>query len=356
MTGLRKIAAYCQDPLLQEQKQDEVREQCLRAWNVPLDIRKVPTPVNREAYFKQLVRDWHTDRDFVNAKPTELTKETVGRVFGEHQDHWYFVPLEHAHDNPHNVRAFFMSRGKRDVTMLQNGAWVELRNVIVEMAPHTLVYAEVVRELRGEHMRQNSSYALHIIDGLVLGDVDIRQLPLAERVQRCRLFAEAHHKDPRYSGQGQAVAPLRCKQLHPFKELGRFFANMDDVHLKNNQVRKGYRLRNTEGRFFVPRALLFVYDLVRHVTLHFSKTSQTHYYSDSQQRRSFFLHEMKDPNAIKASFRAVFTNRYLWRWEALDQVAEPHFDEQGQDLNRRSNESLVYRADLEMICRKNQYC
>lgn len=235
VTGLRKIAAYCQDTLLQEEKQDDVREKCLRAWNVPNDIRKVPALINRDAYFKQLVRDWHTDRDFVNAKPVELTKETLSRVFGEHQDHWYFIPLEFSHDNPNNVRAFFMSRGKRDVSMLQNGSWVELRNVIVEMAPHSLIYAEVVKELRGEHMRQNISYALHIIDGLVLGDVDIRHLPLTERINRCRLFAEAHHKNPRYNTNIQ-VAPIRCKQLHPFNELGRFFANMDDVHLKSNQV------------------------------------------------------------------------------------------------------------------------
>lgn len=121
------------------------------------------------------------------------------------------------------------------------------------------------------------------------------------------------------------------------------------------QVRKGYRLRNTDGRFFVPRALLFVYDLVKHVQLHFSKTSQKNYYSDAIQRRSFFLHELADPNMIKASFRAVFTNRYLWKWEAVDQVAEPHFDDEGRDLNRRNDDKLVYRADLEMICRKNKY-
>lgn len=353
ITGLRKIAAYCQDALLQEDKQEEVREQCLRAWNIPNDIRKVPPVINRDAYFKHLLRDWHGDREFVNAKPTELTKENLARTFGDFQEHWYFIPLEFAHDNPNNVRTFFMSRGKRDVTMWQNGQWVELRNVIVEMAPHTLIYGEVVKELRGEHMRQNISYALHIIDGLVLGDQDIRHLPLQERLSRCRLFAEAHHKSPRYNTL--QVAPLRCKQLHPFKDLSMFFNNMDNVHLKNSQVRKGYRIRNSEGKFFVPRALLFVYDLVKHVTLHFSKTKQTHYYSDAIQKHSFFLQDLEKPNAIKASFRAVFTNRFLWKWEALDQVAEPHFDAEGKDLNHRNDEKMVYRADLELICRKNKY-
>lgn len=354
INGLRKIAAYCQDLTLMEDKQDDVRTQCLRAWKVPNDIRKVSPIINRDVYFKQLLRDWYSDRDFVNSKPTDLTKENLGRVFGDHQEHWYFIPLEYSHDNPNNVRTFFMSRGKRDVTMLVNGQWVELRNVIVEMAPHSLVYGEVVKELRGEHMRQNTSYALHIIDGLILGDVDIRQLPLMERNQRCRLFADAHNKNPKYNSNVQ-VAPIRCKQLHHFKDLNMFFNNMDDVHLKNNQVRKGYRLRNTEGLFFVPRALLFVYDLVKHITLHFSRSSQKNYYSDALQKHSFFLEELKDPNLIKASFRAVFSNRYLWKWEAVDQVAEPHFDQEGRDLNRRNDDSLVYRADLEQICRKHKY-
>lgn len=303
-----------------------------------------------------MVREWYTEREFVNSKPTELTKENLPSVFGEHQDHWFFIPLEFSHDNPNNVRTFFMSRGKRDVTMLVNDQWVELRNIIVEMSPQTLVYGEVVKELRGEHMRQNISYALHIIDGLVLGGEDIRKLPLIERNKKCRLFAEAHQKNPQFHLNNLQVTPIRCKQLHPFRELSLFFDNMDDVHLKNNQVRKGYRLRNTDGKFFVPRALLFVYDLVKHVSMHFSKSSQKYYYSDALQRKSFFLTDLKEPNLIKASFRAVFMNRHLWKWEAVDQVAEPHFADDGRDLNSRNDGTLVYRADLEMINRKNKYC
>lgn len=49
------------------------------------------------------------------------------------------------------------------------------------MARDSLVYAELVQELRGEGRSQKRSYALHIIDAVCLGGIDVSQLHLKER-------------------------------------------------------------------------------------------------------------------------------------------------------------------------------
>ena len=52
----------------------------------------------------------------------------------------------------------------------------------IELARDTLVYAELVQELQGEGRSQKRSYALHIIDAMYLGGIDVSQLHLKERL------------------------------------------------------------------------------------------------------------------------------------------------------------------------------
>lgn len=52
----------------------------------------------------------------------------------------------------------------------------------MELVRDTLLYGELVQELRGEGRSQKRSTALHIIDAIVLGGVDVSQLHLKERL------------------------------------------------------------------------------------------------------------------------------------------------------------------------------
>lgn len=42
VTGLRKIAAFCKDSNLREDRQAEIRDRCLKFWKVPDAVRKIP--------------------------------------------------------------------------------------------------------------------------------------------------------------------------------------------------------------------------------------------------------------------------------------------------------------------------
>lgn len=51
----------------------------------------------------------------------------------------------------------------------------------VELVRDTLVFGELVLEMRGEARSQKRSHAFHIIDAIVLGGVDVSELNIQER-------------------------------------------------------------------------------------------------------------------------------------------------------------------------------
>ena len=59
--------------------------------------------------------------------------------------------------------------------------WLKLTEN-VELVRDTLIYGELIQELRGEGRSQKRSSALHIVDAVILGGVDVSKLHLKERL------------------------------------------------------------------------------------------------------------------------------------------------------------------------------
>ena len=51
----------------------------------------------------------------------------------------------------------------------------------IELARDTLIYGELVSELKGEGRSQKRSHALHIIDAIYLGGIDVSHFHLKDR-------------------------------------------------------------------------------------------------------------------------------------------------------------------------------
>jgi hypothetical protein len=76
------------------------------------------------------------------------------------------------------------------------GSWKVISNV--ELADHTLVYGDIVDEITQlDDGKQCTVTAFHIIDGVILGNKDIRALPYNERMDMCTKFARAMDKTAR---------------------------------------------------------------------------------------------------------------------------------------------------------------
>lgn len=357
IAGLLKIAAYSKDSTLRETRQPEIRRECLRLWRLPEKNRKAPERKSSDKLLAEILDGWQTQREFLTDAGKQLDADSrLADCFREIGD-WYFVAVDTVEPSVRQFRTMVMSKGGRDVLMLTpNGSWVALPELHVELAPNTLVYAEVVRELAGEGRSQTCTHALHIIDAIRLGGIDVRAKPLRERLRMCEKFALALNKpvvmlptgsSDLHGGGGHpavTLAPIRCKKLFAMRDFADFFDRLSHYRLKDGNRRYGMQLRNVGGgggaptRFFVPRGLLFFNEMKSYVQRSFSRTQQKMYYIDPFRKMTFFEDQIREPGWIYASFKMTYTGRQLWAWQQADQVAEV--------LEMERTEKLLYRVDM----------
>ena len=84
-------------------------------------------------------------------------------------------------DDERKNATFYMSMGRSNVYRYLKYGWVEVSDINIELPSNTLVYAEVVHEMKREFRHQQKVLALHIIDAFILGGEDVSQKYLRER-------------------------------------------------------------------------------------------------------------------------------------------------------------------------------
>lgn len=344
--GLVKIAAFYKDTNLYEDKQVEIRKECLSLWKVPEDMRRNPTAnESYETLCKNLLGSWDKEFEFLKHREKLLHyKNSLPSHFLDVHD-WHFVAVDSSEDCDKSIRTIFLSRGGRDVVMYnpKNDSWNDCP-ISFELCPNTLLLGEIVTEFQGEGQSQIKSYAFHIIDGIVLGGIDIRSINITKRLEMCQRFAESLNKPCKTiktNDRDERTIPIRCKQLFNFSEFERFFGRLSFRRLKDNRVRLGYELRNKigPGQFFVPRGLLFLKSTKQHLQKIFSKTHKHYYYYDHITKNVFYPDSISNPDRIFASFKSTFLSRKLWEWEMRDQVTENY-------TNPCPEEKEIYRLDF----------
>jgi len=106
--------------------------------------------------------------------------------------------------------------GNEKVLRFTGGQWKSLSVDHVELADHTLVYADIVDEITHLDGKQLIVTAFHIIDGILLGNKDIRSLPYNERIEMCTKFAKSMDKTARDDLiHIRAKRPLDITRLEP---------------------------------------------------------------------------------------------------------------------------------------------
>lgn len=348
--ALMKIAHYCKDSKLREARQEEFKTESLKIWQIPNQMRKAPVKQPLEYVFQTVMAGWYRERELLDSVDRVILNSPPLHHTFRDPDDWLFVPIDVVQNAGKTIRTFFMSRGNSDVYKYsEQKTWAPLTEIFVEMPPNTLIYGEIAKELNGEGGAQTMVHALHIIDGVMLGGVDIRSYRLSKRNQLCRTFADALNKPQRKIGnseqQCQLSAAVRCKRLYNLMQLREFFGKLEARRLKNNQVRLGLRIHDPlcTNRFYVPRGLLVFKNTKITLVKVFDRDNQDYTYTDyvnPKAPRLFKLKDLADRNVIYGSFRSTFGHRKLWKWDVPNQVAET-FDE----ITREKD--LLYRTDFE---------
>ncbi|XP_038104568.1 cap-specific mRNA (nucleoside-2'-O-)-methyltransferase 1 [Culex quinquefasciatus] len=341
VVGLRKIAAYTENTNLVESRQAKIRSDCLTIWKLPDVLRRHPPPAKPDEYARQILGDWQQQFLSSEGYPLQPKEDLFSSIHG-----WQFVPVAVTEHVDKTIRTCFLGRGGKDVFYFDKNFWNRLQDAHLELPPKTLVYGEVVKELQGEGRSQVAIHAFHIIDGLMLGGVDIRRLPLAERLRMCEKFAKAINKPPKPDSSGTRTMPVRSKRCFELYGMEDFFERMDTYQLKDGARRKGYKVRNTNepDRFYVPRGLLFLSEVRNDYLKQFSKTHNKFYYYHKARKASFFPDQMKCVEETIASFRNCLENRVLWTWADVRQVLSEQ-----ESARVVKDPQLVYRTDLEQF-------
>ncbi|XP_053950951.1 cap-specific mRNA (nucleoside-2'-O-)-methyltransferase 1 [Anastrepha ludens] len=341
IVGLRKIAVYCRNIQLRETKQSEIRKRCLELWGLPDKLRQAPESKSSEKLLEEILGDWN-DKLLFNFTPTELCtavqlQNNINSIYD-----WYFVPIGRGETNI-NACCMFLCKSKGCLLRYTDSKKWEPVEYIFEVSPRSIFYGEIVYEYTGEGRTQTRVCALHIIDAIMIGGIDIRRLKLSERSRLCQKYALSLNKPYKEGNSG----PIRSKCLYKLKEFPNFFNNMSSHVLKDNSTRLGLSL-SSENKFFVPGGILLLCEICHNFFSTISNSTQKLYYFDKQTKTSYYKDGMpiEIQNALYASFRNTFQRRLLWKWTNLMQVEEK---------SKHREKNLLYREDFTtFICNKEK--
>uniref|UniRef100_A0A1E1W069 Uncharacterized protein n=1 Tax=Pectinophora gossypiella TaxID=13191 RepID=A0A1E1W069_PECGO len=224
--------------------------------------------------------------------------------------------------------------GGKQVYQLEGIRWKNVVDLHVTLPAKTLLYGEVVKEFRGEGSKQVYSKALHVIDAMVLGGIDISHLPLTERINQCALFCTALEKP----FDAQAL-PIRSKRLFNMECFSMAINNLEYRAMK--RVKRAVTIktpnRNQDDMFYVVGSLLFIKEIKEPWVAQMSKSSGHKYYfciEKKKPRSEYYI-----PEEARLDMISAFTSRVMWPWEPS---ASAIFDGQPHEgLSRADMENYI---------------
>ncbi|CAB3366609.1 Hypothetical predicted protein [Cloeon dipterum] len=323
VVSLNKIKAFCQDSTLCEPRQAEMRKRCLNLWCIPEESRTAPKVERPEAAFAALEWDYRQHS-------WELTPQIM-------QDHmkmleWRCYAMNSGRTSKNCT--LFLSVGRGNVYFLDRGRWhnVSVQNAKLDLPARTLVFGELVSELRGEARAQSSIKVLHVMDAHVLGGRVIGHLSFDERVHLCKLFAKAIERPSRID-----LTRFEVKQAFTMDQLDSLFAKLNTKKIKQfgGDRRMCIMLDDSEDKFHVVGGISFMKVVKEPWTVAFSKSASRTYWFNLKNGTSLF----ERPPESNLSFQGSVNGRLDWWWDDKVNLAM-------SDDVRELDSDIVHRVNL----------
>ncbi|KAF9421128.1 hypothetical protein HW555_002840 [Spodoptera exigua] len=338
--NLLKIARYSKDKNLKETTQAEMKEQCLALWKLPDAVRTQPERKGHDdtlAAIRSLIRKpgfdseslYYFKTNVLNKAPSYLENPSELRTYFRNVLDWHFVFLSSGKNSP-DLRIFIGCGGKH-VFQLESNSWKTVVDLHLTLPAKTLIYGEVVKEYRGQGNNQIYSKALHIIDALMLGGIDISGDSLTERINQCNLFCSALNKP----FDNQAL-PIRTKRLYSMEQFETAVSNLE--YRATKRIKRAVTIDtpdriNRNEMFYVVGSVLFLKEVKEPWIAVMSKSSGRKYYFSTDGTKNSEYHI---PPGAKMDMLSGHTRRVMWPWEPSPSAI---FDSQTRDG--------VTRADME---------
>ncbi|XP_066586803.1 cap-specific mRNA (nucleoside-2'-O-)-methyltransferase 1 [Prorops nasuta] len=310
IAGLLKIAAYCEDPTLIEPRQEEMRELCLKLWNLPNTKRVIPQLVNPQDRAKKLIKD----SSILSSIPTKLENGNLKEKMNQPLNWIYFPCITDKHKQS---ATFYLGMGRSKVYQYQRNHWEQIDGDIkIELPADTLVYAELVIEMRKEGRTQYKTYALHILDSFILGGENINDCYIWDRYKLARKFCKALWKP-----NNNQYSTVHQREMFPLSIDIEKKLKLTTRILKNNQPASTYTfVRNFPHQevnehkeiYFLPKSILFLPSIVSPWIRAYGKTTNLTYVYNTNDKNSKF--EKDRPDSSNATFLTAFKERLVSYW------------------------------------------
>ncbi|XP_065333184.1 cap-specific mRNA (nucleoside-2'-O-)-methyltransferase 1-like [Cloeon dipterum] len=320
--SLNKIKAFCQDPTLFEPRQAEMRKSCLDLWRIPEKSRTVPRVERPEAVFAGFKLEYL--QNIFDLTPPFLQDMKMLE--------WRCYAMNSRRTS--KKCTLFLSVGRGNVYFLDRGRWnnVSVENAKLDLPAKTLVFGELVSELRGEARAQTSIKVLHVMDAHVLGGRVIGHLSFDERVYQCKLFAKAVDRPTRID-----LTRFYVKEAFTLDNLDSLFEKLNSKRIKqfSGDRKMCFMLDESEEKFFMVGGLSFMKVVVEPWTVAFSKSASRKYWFNLEDGTSLF----ERPNESNLCFEGSVNLRVNWWWDDKVNLA------MGDDV-RRLDSTIVHRVSL----------
>lgn len=319
---LSKVKEFAEDSSLIELRQTELKRLCLKQWNIPEQIRKTPPKVTPIAKFKELMQiPPKLDEEAFQSKPTNLMRVNLKSL--EHHHSFRGMIMSEDPVNPSGLtrnRGLLLSLSKYDAyfwDLSPSLSFAPMLNMRLNLPPGTLLHVEQVYEMTGEGKGQKKSLAVHVIDALFLGEMDVRHMDLRTRLLLTEKMIRAIYK-PTIDG----LSRMRAKKLLDLTDLEPTFA--DDVEMREFKsgvckFRLAYNLspgnekgENSRTKYVEVSGLLIVPLVSHRYLLCWSKSQRQLYYFEKATQKS----EFKTPRDAVAGVGECFKHSFFWRWES----------------------------------------
>ncbi|XP_047739805.1 cap-specific mRNA (nucleoside-2'-O-)-methyltransferase 1 [Hyalella azteca] len=318
--SLHKIRLFAEDNTLTEARQSAMRTESLSAWGVPDISRRAPLREPPERKAMKILRECDVGetphallevKNVSDLKPPSVTSPLNYRFM-----------VSSVAKEEQRKRGFYLGLGGLNVYRSESlcpASWGHL-NLNVELPPDTLIYAELVDEIRdmsvdeplpGDKQRRTRRVpALHVIDGICLNGFNISKMHLVRRHGFLKRFCEAVTKTSK-----PELLPLRCKTLHRAEDVHKILSH---PRLSVRQVRNsGYQRvmycesDNELEPYHVPvTGLIMLITVKAPWMMAVSRSSSKKYFYNIRTKVSEY--EVSDEKV--ADFACTMSGSMLWRW------------------------------------------
>ena len=155
------MGRFARDNQLKELRQSEIRDQCLYFWKIPNQVRKAPPIVKPD---EMVMRMFDKQTSFLRSTATEINVENLQDCFKSGVYDWKCLILgsrshlqssSATYQDSQERAGFFLGLGRSKVYVWNRNRWDKVGDDLkFDLSPGTLLYGEVIKEMRGEARSQ----------------------------------------------------------------------------------------------------------------------------------------------------------------------------------------------------------